>query len=160
MLAVPHFLDRSHGRNVAPIDQNDSIGNQTQVEAVLKEVDSMTIGELAAGLARAKIRLNHSDQEGAKQILQELSARYPTDYDVLILLANLEFNQKHYKEALSYYERAGGGWFGDAPLHLSMAQSLHGMGRDREAGDQCRLAQALAPRDRTIKFSCAEIGNH
>ena len=138
----------------------DSIGNQAQVDAVLKEVDSMTIGELAEGLARAEIRLNHSDQAGAIQILKELSDRYPSNYDVLIRLADLEFNLKQYKEALVYYERAGGGWFGDAPLHLSMAKSLHELGRDHEAFDQCRLAQALAPHDRTITFSCAEIGNH
>ena len=137
----------------------DSIGNQAQVEAVLREVESMTIGELAAGLARAKIRLNHSDQEGAIKILQELSERYPTNYDVLIRLANLEFNRKKYKEALAYYERAGGGWFGDAPLHSSMAQSLHAMGRDREAVDQCRLAEALDPKSWAIKFSCASIRN-
>ena len=55
----------------------DSIGNQDQVEAVLKEMDSMTQGELAVGLARAKIRLNHSDKEGAERILLELSDRYP-----------------------------------------------------------------------------------
>ena len=43
----------------------DSMGNQEQVEAVLKEMDSMTEGELAVGLARARIRLKHSDKEGA-----------------------------------------------------------------------------------------------
>ena len=55
----------------------DSRGNQEQVEAVLKEMDSMPEGELAVGLARAKIRLNHSDKKGAERILSELSERYP-----------------------------------------------------------------------------------
>ena len=120
-------------------------GNQQQVEAVLKEIDSMSEGELAAGLARARIRLNHSDQQGAERILRELSDRYPTDGKVLIQLANLEFELKQYKQALASYQRAGGGWFADADVHSSMAKSLHAMGRDREALDQCRLAEAMDP---------------
>ena len=135
----------------------DSIGNQQQVEAVLKEIDSMPEGELAVGLARAQIRLNHSDQKGAEQILRELSVSYPTSWDVLFPLADLEFKLKHYDQALTCYQRAHAGWFGGAQLHLSMAQSLHAMGRNSEALDQCRLAQALAPRDRAIAFSCASI---
>ncbi len=55
----------------------DSMGNQEQVEAVLKEMDSMTEGELAVGLARARIRLKHSDKEGAERILLDLLERYP-----------------------------------------------------------------------------------
>jgi Flp pilus assembly protein TadD len=138
----------------------DSLNNQEQVEAVLREVDSMSEGELAAGLARAKIRLNHSDKAGAEQILRGLSERYQTSWEILFPLADLEFKQGQYREALSSYQRAHAGWFGGAQLHLEMAQSLHAMGRDNEAYDQCRLAQALAPRDRSIQFFCAELQNH
>jgi len=135
----------------------DSIGDQEQAEAVLKEVDSMSEGELAVGLARAKMRLNHSDNAGAERILRELSERYPDDYQVLIQLADLEFSLKQYPQALVSYQRAGGGWYGYAQLHSSMAKALHALGRDREALDQCRLAEALGPRDWTARFSCAEI---
>lgn len=135
----------------------DSKGNQAQVEAVLKEVDSMPEGELAAGLARARIRLNHSDRGGAERILRDLAVRYPTDDKVLILLGDLEFKLKHYKEALDSYQRAGGGWFADAQLHLSMAQSLYGLGREQEASDQCRLAEALDPGNFRLRLSCAQL---
>ncbi len=56
----------------------DSMGNQEQVEAVLKEMDSMTEGELAVGLARARIRARHSDKAGEEKILLDLSKRYPS----------------------------------------------------------------------------------
>jgi hypothetical protein len=136
----------------------DLQGNQEQVEAVLREVDSMPEGELVEGLARATICLNHSDKAGAERILRDLSERYPTNDRVLMKLGDLEFKSKQYKEALDCYERAGAGWFGGSQLHLSIAQSLHAMGREREAIVQCRLAQALSPQDSAIKSSCAEVG--
>ncbi len=126
---------------------------------MLKEIDSMTQGELAVGLARATIRLNHSDKEGAERILRELSELYPTNSRVLTKLADLEFDLKQYPEALTSYQRAGAGWFADAKLHLSMAQSLDAMGRHSEALDQCRLGEAMAPRDFKVKFDCVKIRN-
>ena len=137
----------------------DSIGNQDQVEAVLNEMDSMTQGELAVGLARAKIGMNHSDQPGAKRILLDLLDRYPTSARVLKPLADLEFSQKHYDQALDYYQRTGAGWYGDPQLHAAMAQSLQGMNRDREALDQCRMALAMSRRDKRAEFGCAKVRN-
>ncbi len=137
----------------------DLQGNQAQVEAVLKEMDSMSDGELAAGLARAKIRLNHSDQQGAERILRELSDRYPDDHEVWLQLADLEFNLKQYNQALVSYQRADGDWFGTPRLHLSMAKVLYAMGRGHEALDQCRLAVALWPQNGWIKTTCDWIRN-
>jgi tetratricopeptide (TPR) repeat protein len=137
----------------------DSIGDRAQVEAVLKEVDSMSEGELAVGLARAKIRLNHSDKQGAERILRELSDRYSTNHEVWMQLANLESDLKKYSQALISYQRASEGWYGDSKLHLSMAKVLNAAGRRPEALDQCRLAQALSPRDPEIVSSCAEVRN-
>ena len=137
----------------------DSTGNQQQAEAVLKAIDSMSDGEMAAGLARAGIRLNHSDQQGAERILRELSDRYPTNGEVWMQLANLEFDLKQYKQALTSYQQAGGGWFAGAGVHSSIAKTLHAMGRDREALDQCRLAAAIDPRELAARFTCAKIRN-
>ena len=121
----------------------DSQGNQAQVESLLKQLDSMSEGELAIGLARARICLNHADTECAQRNLRDLSNRYPTNAEVLIMLGDLEFRLKNYEQALDCYRRAGGGWFGDAKDHLSMAKSLNALGRSREARDQCSLARAL-----------------
>ena len=105
------------------------------------------------------IRLNHSDKQGAERILRELADRHPENRDVLIPLGDLEFNLKHYEQALVCYQGADGNWFGDSQVHSSIAKTLHAMGRDREALDQCRLAVAMGPRDRAVKFSCAKIQN-
>jgi protein O-mannosyl-transferase len=137
----------------------DSTGNQQQVEAVLKEVDSQPEGELAVGLARARIRLNHHDTQGAEQILRELSDHYPEDYEVWMQLADLEFNLKQNDQALASYQQAGGIWFGNIRTHLSTAKVLYAMGRGREALDQCRLATALSPSNWAIKDTCDWIRN-
>ncbi len=137
----------------------DSMGLQEQVDAVLKQVDSMPQGELAAGLARARIRLNHSDKQGAERILRELSDRYPTNHEVWMRLADLESDLKQYNQALICYHRAEEGWYGDKRLHLSMASVLQAAGRNREARDQCRLAVALSPQDSEVKNTCSKIRN-
>jgi tetratricopeptide (TPR) repeat protein len=136
----------------------DSMGNQERVEAVLKEMDSMTEGELAVGLARARIRMKHSDKEGEERILRDLLERYPSSL-VLYPLGNLEFEKKHYAQALADYQLVGGGWYLNAPMHVSIAKALQGMGRNKEAIDQCRLAEAMAPRDLKVRFECTEVRN-
>ncbi len=137
----------------------DSIGLQEQVEAVLEEIDSMSAGELAAGLARARIRLNHSDKQGAERILRELSDRYPDDGQVWMQLADLESDLKQNEQALICYQRAARGWLGGAQLHLSMARVLRAVGRGREARDQCRLAVASSPGSWAVKNTCDYIRN-
>jgi tetratricopeptide (TPR) repeat protein len=146
-------------RYIPLVELYDSTGNQGQVEAVLKEVESMSEGELAVGLARARISLNHSDKRGAERILRELSDRYPGNAQVLIELGDVQADLKENEQALASYQSAIPNAIGRAHLHASMAQALHAMGRDREALDQCRLAQALGPHDWASQFSCAEIRN-
>jgi predicted Zn-dependent protease len=119
----------------------------------------MPEGELAAGLARATIRLNHSDKEGAERILRELSERYPDSAQVLITLGTVQADLKQNEPALISYQRAIPNLVGQAQLHSSIAKSLHAIGHDRDALDQCRLALALAPHDPEVEFSCAEIRN-
>ena len=135
----------------------DSIGNQEQVEAVLKEVDSMSEGELAAGLARAGIRRNHSDKAGAERILRELSENYPHNYEVLVELGDLQAELGQHQEALISYQRAAAGWIASPQLHVSLAKTLLALGRGHEAVDQCRLGEAMVPRNWAVKFSCAEV---
>ncbi len=137
----------------------DSVGNQQQVDAVLNEVDSMSDGEVAVGLARARIRLNHSDKQGAERILRELSDRYPENGQVSMPLGDLESSLQQYNQALICYQRAGGNWFADSRVHLAMAQSLRAMGRGREALDQCRLGVALLPNNQALKNICTYFRN-
>jgi len=135
----------------------DSIGNQERVEAVLKEVDSMSEGELAAGFARAGIRRNHSDKAGAERILRELSENYPHNYEVLVELGDVQAELGQNQEALNSYQQAAAGWIASPQLHVSLAKTLLALGRGREAVDQCRLGEAMAPRNWTIRFGCASV---
>ena len=144
-------------RYIPLVELYDSMNNQPQVEAVLKEMDSMSEGELAVGLARARIRLNHSDKTGAERILSELADRYPDYPPVLIELGDLQADLKQNEQALISYQDALPNSIGQAGLHSSIAKTLHAMGRDREALDQCRLALALGPRNSAVNFSCAEL---
>lgn len=144
-------------RYVKLVELYDSQGNHAQVESLLKQLDSMSEGELAIGLARARICLNHADTGCAERILRDLVRRYPTNSEVLIMLGDLEFRLKNYEQALDSYRRAGGGWFGDTKVHLSMAKSLDALGRQREALDQCSMARALGPRNLSVQFACTQI---
>jgi Flp pilus assembly protein TadD len=135
----------------------DLDGKPQQSEAVLKEMDSMSGGELAVGLAEATIRLQHSDKEGAERILRDLSQRYASSPGVLIQLGDVQTDLKQNEAALAAYRLASVGALGDSHLHLSQAKALHGLGRDEEALGQCRLAMALAPQNMEIQFTCAQI---
>jgi predicted Zn-dependent protease len=144
-------------RYVPLVALHDAKGNQAQVDLLLKELDSMPEGELAVGLARAKIRLQHSDKEGAERILSELSHRFQQTPEVLIRLGEVQADLKRNEQALASYHRANESAIGVPQLHVAMAKSLHATGRDREALDQCRLAQAMAPFDWETQFACLQI---
>lgn len=137
----------------------DAKGDQAQVDSLLKRLDSMPEGELAVGLAQAKIRLQHSDKAGAARILSELSHRFQQTPEVLIRLGDVQADLNQNEQALASYQRANESAIGDPQLHVAMAKSLHAMGRDREALDQCRLAQAMAPHDWQAQFACLQIKN-
>jgi tetratricopeptide (TPR) repeat protein len=137
----------------------DAQGNSGQVQSLLKKMDSMPEGELAVRLARAAILLQHNDKPGAEQILLELAARYPMNPEVLIKLGNLQADLNQNEQALSSFQRISH-WTGHPHLYVAIAKSLHALGRDREALDQCRLATALAgPHDLETRFACTEIRN-
>ena len=146
-------------RYIPLLELYDSLGNSRQVESLLKEVDAMPEGELADGMARAEIRLQHSDKNGAEQILRQLSDRYPDDDALTMKLGNLQADLKQNEQALATYQRIPH-WLGQPNLFAAKARSLHALGRDREALEQCDLALAsVPPNDRETQFVCAEIRN-
>ena len=146
-------------RYIPLLELYDSRGNSRQVQSLMKDVESMPEGELAAGMARAEIRLQHGDKSGAEQLLRELSDRYPDDDALLMKLGNLQADMKQNEQALATYQRISH-WLGHPNLYVARAQSLHALGRDREALAQCDLALASVPRsDRETQFFCLQIRN-
>ena len=146
-------------RYIPLLEIYDSLGNSRQVQSLMKEVESMSEGELAVGMARAEIRLQHGDKSGAEQLFRELSDRYPGDDALLMKLGNLQADLKQNGQALASYQRISH-WLGHPNLYVAKAQSLHALGRDREALEQCDLALASAPqKDRETQFYCIQIRN-
>jgi len=146
-------------RYIPLLELYDSRGDSRRFESLLKEVDSMPEGELAVELALAEIRLQHSDKDGAEQILRMLSDRYPDNDALLMKLGNLQADLKQNELALDTYRRVSH-WLGHPNVYAAMARSLHALGRDREALQQCELAIASVPlRDQETQFVCAQIRN-
>ena len=135
----------------------DLSGNPAQTEAVLKQAESLYEGDKAAGLARAKIRLNHDDAPAAEAILRPLSSRYPDDSRVWVMLGEALAVQRRDAEALAAYRQAIAVASADPAAHLGAAQLLHAAGRDREASVECRRALAAAPTDRNAQALMAQI---
>jgi tetratricopeptide (TPR) repeat protein len=152
----PRFLPLAL-RYVPLVELYDAKGNSEQVQSLLNKLESMPVGDMASGLARAMIRLQHSDKEGAERILRDLAERYPNDPEVLMRLGDLQADLNQHEEALNSYGKISD-WVGHPRLYASTAKSLHALGREREALEQCRLALALAPtRDRQTQFVCLQI---
>lgn len=135
----------------------DSIGDRQHFKSVSEEVESLPEGELALGLAQIEIRLQRSDKAGAEQVLRELSQRYSDNDQLLMKLGNLQADLNQNQQALESYNRISH-WFGHPNIYAMKAKSLHALGRDREALEQCRMALASAPlNDHETQFICLEI---
>ena len=139
------------------VELYDSRGDSARVNSLLEKLNSMPEGELAVGLARAEIMLNRNDKRRAERILLELADKYPDNPEVLFRLGGVQADLNENEQALNSYQRIPH-WIAHPRLYASMAKSLHAMGRDREALDQCRLAMALAsPHDLETLFICTQI---
>jgi tetratricopeptide (TPR) repeat protein len=135
----------------------DSSGDTQDFQSLTKEVESLPEGELAVGLEQVEIRLQRSDRAGAEQLLRELSNRYSDNDQLLMRLGNLQADLNQNAQALESYSHISH-WFGHPNLYAVRAKSLHALGRDREALEQCRMALASAPlSDHETQFICMEI---
>ena len=153
---TPEFFPLSL-QYVPLVELYDSQGDSARVKSLLEKLNYMPEGELAVGLARAEIMLNHNDKRGAERILLELADKYPDNPEVSFRLGGVQADLNENEQALNSYERILH-WFAHPRLYASKAKSLHAMGRDREALDQCRLALALAsPHDLETLFVCTQI---
>jgi tetratricopeptide (TPR) repeat protein len=135
----------------------DSQGNPARSEAILHQVESLPDGDQASRLARARIRMRHGDSAGAEKELRDLAGRYPDDQQAWTMLGLLLADENRNDEALTAYQRAMQLAPGDTRPHLFAAKSLHAMGRDREAGEQCRQALAIEPDYQEARALMAEL---
>ena len=120
-------------------------GEQARGEAILKYMETLFEGAHAAGLARARIKIERGNASGAETLLRSLAARYPDDERLWTMLGQTLGEQGHAAEALSAFNEATKLAPGDPAPWLAAAQLLHASNRDHEALEQCRRALATAP---------------
>ncbi len=125
----------------------DLNGDQPDAEATLKHVESMAGGVLLARLARAQISFNHGQVAKARAILQDLAASDPKDPRVWTMMGIVATSQKRNGEALSDYMQALALVPDDTFTRLMAALTLHRMGRETDAREQCRVLLAISPND-------------
>ncbi|HUO05051.1 MAG TPA: tetratricopeptide repeat protein [Candidatus Binataceae bacterium] len=135
----------------------DSAGDKAGTEAALKQAAAMTGGPEIASLARAELKFRHGDTKGAVQETSGLIAHPSSDPDQRISLAMELMSEHRYAEALDAFKRAAALRPGDAGLHYRIASTLHSLGRDSEARDECALALAKLPNDLDAISLMAEL---
>jgi tetratricopeptide (TPR) repeat protein len=127
------------------------------------------VEEMASGLAhtphppaKAFIALAEwyeagGDSAGAEHAIKDALRVDPENDRALMLLGILLAQENRHDEALALYRHALRLAPGDARPHFFSARSLHAMGQDREAQEQCRQALAIAPDDKNVQALAAEI---
>ncbi len=135
----------------------ESAGDRAQSEATLKYAESLPGGAEAVGLGRANTRIEQDDNAGAEEILRGLAARFPGDPSVWATLGATLFAQNRDDDALEAFGRALSLAPDDPQTHLYAARTLHRMGHNGEAFEQCRLALSVDPGNAAARALMSEI---
>ncbi|HUO05050.1 MAG TPA: tetratricopeptide repeat protein [Candidatus Binataceae bacterium] len=125
----------------------DTAGDANLANAALARAADMPGGAEAAALTQAQFRFRHGDNKGAEESARQLLSRDPNNAQALVTLGSALSVEHRYDEALAAYRRTVE-ISPDAPLiHYMLASTLHQLGRDREAHDECTIAIEAAPND-------------
>ena len=137
----------------------ESAGDRAQGEAALKYAESLPGGVEAVGLGQADTRIEQGDNAGAEQILRGLAARFPGDQTVWATLGTALFAQNRNDDALDAFGRSLSLAPDDPQVRLYAARTLHKLGRNGEAFEQCRLALSVDPGNAAARALMSEIAN-
>ena len=137
----------------------ESAGDRAQGEATLKYAESLPGGVEAVGLGQADTRIEQGDNAGAEQILRGLAARFPGDQTVWATLGTALFAQNRNDDALDAFGRSLSLAPDDPQVRLYAARTLHKLGRNGEAFEQCRLALSVDPGNAAARALMSEIAN-
>ncbi len=120
---------------------NDAAGSQT----AFAQAEKMPGGAFEVALARARISLSRKDGAGAQRQLESLLAAAPDEPRALLMLGSAMAVQHRYDEALNAYQHALRIVPDNTTLRFLTALTLHNLGREREALEQCQLVLRAAP---------------
>jgi tetratricopeptide (TPR) repeat protein len=136
----------------------DEAGNQAAAEEALGHAEAIPGGSEAAALAHAQIMLRHGDFGSAENAARGLLRLAPNNEQALEVLGMALSAQQRYEDALTAFRHAVALAPVQTPLlHYRIAAVLHQMGREREAHDECAIALADAPNNRSVQALMAEI---
>ncbi|HUO04003.1 MAG TPA: tetratricopeptide repeat protein [Candidatus Binataceae bacterium] len=136
---------------------DDAAGDAHSAQAALAKAAALPGSAEITALADAQIRFRHGDSKRPEEILRELLRRHPDNQQAQLDLGMVLFAQHRYDEALAIYRRAASGLSTSPGIHYRIAMTLHQMGREREAHDECAIALAQAPGDPKAKALMAAI---
>ncbi|HVN63552.1 MAG TPA: tetratricopeptide repeat protein [Candidatus Binataceae bacterium] len=120
-------------------------GDQTGADDALKQAEAMPGGAAAAQLARAKILFLRGNRKAAESILNSILGQDPENVPALLALGTVLAADGSNEDALAAYRRAATLAPNETSLHYKIAVTLHNLGREREARDECRKILALSP---------------
>ncbi len=123
----------------------DAADDHSASEAAFTQAEELPGAAFEVALARARIKLEHKDSAGAERQLNELLAAAPDDPRALMMLGSAMAVQKRYEDALEAYEHAQRVVPSNATVRFLIALTLHNLGRNREALEQCQLVLQAAP---------------
>ena len=130
---------------VALAELYDALGKPAQRDEMLRRASSLPDGDEIVGLADARIKARQGDRKGAENLLRDLVRRYPRSPRAWTALGLLLADDHPGAESLRAFDTAQQLSPADPKPYLLAAHELHGMGRDRDALQDCRRALALAP---------------
>jgi predicted Zn-dependent protease len=96
----------------------------------------------AATLRKALDAYDRGDLKAAEPILQELSARYPKNYEANEALGSLYAESDDITHAMTYLERAASVAPGQAIAHANLGAAYLKLGRNKDAVHELRIAAA------------------
>ncbi|HVN64795.1 MAG TPA: tetratricopeptide repeat protein [Candidatus Binataceae bacterium] len=135
----------------------DAAGDSARAESALQRAALLPGGANAAELTRAQLRFHHGDSAGAETAVRKLLAHDPADEPALSTLGAVLAAEKRYADALEIDRRAQALAPDEPLLHYPIAYTLHRLGREREAREECAIALAGAPNEPKVRALMDEI---
>ncbi|HUO05724.1 MAG TPA: tetratricopeptide repeat protein [Candidatus Binataceae bacterium] len=135
----------------------DASGDSQAVGAALKRAAALPGGARIAELARAQLLGLHGDNKGEEDVIRRILQQNPDDAEALAALGQALSADKRYDDAIAAFRHAASVAPREPLFHYLLASTLHRIGRDREAREECEMSLAAAPNDPQAQALMAEI---
>ncbi|HKD66889.1 MAG TPA: tetratricopeptide repeat protein [Candidatus Binataceae bacterium] len=145
--ALRHLPNAPASAYISLAQLYDAAEDPAASEAAFARAETLPGGGFDTVLARAQLKLGHKDGPGAEQQLKPILGVAPDDPRALLMLGSAMALQKRYNDALAAYEHASRVVPANLTVRFLIALTLHNLGRNREALEQCRLVLQRAPTD-------------